>query len=185
MQTAAGDPARALDLYGHQAHVSSTLWQTIGHVEVLVRNAMHDALSEHSADWYDRLDLAFNEQTREDIAKARARVKKYQPIETPGHIVAELNFGFWRFLLAKRYDRVLWTPYLHAAFPNYSGARDPLFSEMVSLNDDRNAVAHHQRISDAKRTRKKCLQIAGYICADTRDWIDSECRVMAALADAP
>lgn len=33
---------------------------------------------------------------------------------TPG----ELNVGFWKFLLAKRYEAILWTGYLRHAVPN-------------------------------------------------------------------
>ena len=29
----------------------------------------------------------------------------------------ELSFGFWRFLLSKRYQNTLWAPHLRKAFP--------------------------------------------------------------------
>lgn len=185
VSAADGDAARALELYAHHARLHATLWQTIGHVEVVVRNAMHDALSVRSEDWYDTLRLGFNDETRADIAKARQRVSRYQRPETPGHVVAELNLGFWRFLLSKYYDRLLWTPYLHRAFPGHSGDRSDLFNEMKRLNDDRNAVAHHQRVADPTRTRRRCVRIAGYVCSDAAAWIDEECRVLDVLAERP
>lgn len=183
MQLAGGDHAEALRLYGQQSRVSAALSGTIGHVEVVVRNAMHDALSRHSQAWYDGLALLWNDQTRKDIETARGRaMERYSTRQiTPGMLVSELNLGFWRFLLSKHYDRALWTPYLHRAFPLFSGPRSDLFDVMKRLNDDRNAVAHHQRVADALRSRQRGLRIAGYICPDARAWIASECGVSSSL----
>lgn len=180
---AGGDEQRALELYAHQMHLSASLWQTIGHVEVVLRNAMNDALVTRAADWYDALALAFDQQTLDDVQKAKNRAAKKLGMgnATPGHIVAELNLGFWRFLLSRKYDRVLWTPYLHRAFPNHSGARQALFQEVCNLNEDRNAVAHHQRVSNPKSVQKRAVRIAGYVCADTAAWIDQECRAKSLI----
>ncbi len=35
-----------------------------------------------------------------------------------GKVVAELSFGFWRYLVASRYLTALWIPGGHLAFPN-------------------------------------------------------------------
>ena len=40
-------------------------------------------------------------------------------------MVAELNFGFWKFLLARPYEATLWTPALWHAFPNRHDGRLP------------------------------------------------------------
>jgi hypothetical protein len=182
LASASGDPALALELYAGQARVSAALWQTIGHVEVLVRNAMHDALSRHFDDWFSDLEHVFNDRTREDISTARQRARaRYGEPQLPGQVVAELNLGFWRFLLARNYDRVLWTPYLHDAFVHYSGARSDLFREMAALNEDRNAIAHHQRIADPLAAKRRCIEVAGFVCVDTREWIDTQCRLGVAM----
>ncbi|KRB45012.1 hypothetical protein ASD90_15060 [Terrabacter sp. Root181] len=174
LTTAGGDEQQALTLYSTQARAATVLWQTIGHVEVVMRNAMHDSLCAHSPNWYDRLSVVFNGETKDDIAKARQRVAKYEANETPGHIVAELNFGFWRFLLSRQYDRPLWTPYLYSAFPNYRGRRDTLFQLAMRVNDARNTIAHHQRLADPKAVKRDALELAGHICTHTRDWIRTE-----------
>ncbi|MGE9808102.1 hypothetical protein [Janibacter sp. G1551] len=176
-----GDHARALEIYSRQAKVSAALWLTIGHVEVVVRNAMHDQLSRHSAAWYDSLSVVLSETARDDIAETRKRLEKRRIDETPGQIVADLSFGFWRFLLSKHYDRSLWVPYLNAAFPNFKGGRGQLYSRMVSLNDARNAIAHHQRVDSPRQVRTTALEVAGYVCKDTGAWVQSECGVLAAL----
>ncbi len=54
-----------------------------------------------------------------DFAQAvRRRVAQLRRGETPGRVIAELNLGFWRFLLAKRYEETLWTGTLRHAFPH-------------------------------------------------------------------
>ncbi|PZE69345.1 hypothetical protein DEJ27_08700 [Curtobacterium sp. MCPF17_018] len=35
-----------------------------------------------------------------------------------GRVVAELSFGFWRYLFESRYLTASWTPALHRAFPH-------------------------------------------------------------------
>jgi len=42
----------------------------------------------------------------------------------PGKVVAELSFGFWRFLLARRYTASLW-PALRPGFPVPTQRRPP------------------------------------------------------------
>lgn len=40
--------------------------------------------------------------------------------ERPDRVIAELTFGFWRYLFARRYQASLWRV-LAGAFPNYGG----------------------------------------------------------------
>jgi hypothetical protein len=62
-----------------------------------------------------------------------------------GKVVAELNFGFWRYLLTARYEASLWTPALRHAFP--AGlARITVYDLVENINTFRNRVAHHEPI---------------------------------------
>src|SRR2546422_166638 len=78
--------------------------QLLGAVEVLLRNAIHDSLKAwHSRAgraclWFDHPAAALSAPALADVAKARARPRAS---ETEGRIVAELPFGFWRFLLER------------------------------------------------------------------------------------
>ncbi len=117
--------AAALALYEWNNAISAALWADIAHLEVLVRNTMHEQLTVWSSRtfseprWY--LDpgrfLAPNRLV--DIAAARQRAttgKRGKP-ETSGRVVAELSFGFWRYLVSSHYDRTLWKPILSRSFP--------------------------------------------------------------------
>jgi hypothetical protein len=81
---------------------------------VLLRNALDVALTRWSQQrygdgrWYLEIDRLVNERTRLDIGEARRRATRNGRSETPGRVVAELNLGFWRYLLARRYDGTLW-----------------------------------------------------------------------------
>ncbi len=63
--------------------------------------------------------------------------------------MAELTFGFWRYLLARKHHTDLWVPGLHRAFPNLLDAarkRREAEDRLEHLHFLRNRVAHHEPI---------------------------------------
>lgn len=94
-----GDRHAALRLYQWNAAASAAAWETLGHLEIAVRNAMADALeSRHRrhgrhGSWLDdpANELGFN--ARRDIAKARARVSTKRKPASDGQTMAELGSG--------------------------------------------------------------------------------------------
>jgi hypothetical protein len=106
LTAAHGDPDAALDLYAWNARLSAALATTIGHVEVVLRNAIHENLTEWSVRrfgeprWYVDPGQLLQHRATQDIRAARQRATRGLRSETPGRVVAELSFGFWRFLLA-------------------------------------------------------------------------------------
>lgn len=186
-----GDLAAAVALYEWNAEVSAALGTTLGHLEVLLRNAMHDALTtwstaRHSEPWW-YLDPGrlLSAESAADIVKARSRATRDGRQEMPGRVVAELNLGFWRFLLARRYDRGLWHPCLHRAFPRQR--RSTVHDAVKALHDARNRMAHHEPMHHrpVAELRASAVQVAGWICPVTRDWIDARCQVPRLLAARP
>jgi len=104
-----------------------------------------------------------------------------------GQIISELGFGFWRFLLARRYQTTLW-PDLAAGFPRAPSRRRQLVEDpVVRLHEFRNRLAHHQRIwsEPAADRLEDCLTLAGYVDDRVRDWIATTSRVPNILADNP
>lgn len=164
-------------LYEWNAEVSAAFWRTLGHVEVLVRNALHRELTawsrkHHGTDrWYLAIDPIVNVQTRRDIAEARRRGTRTGRAEAPGRVVAELNLGFWRFLLARRYDGTLWRYCMYRAF---GGKRRADVEHAVSqLHLLRNRIGHHEPIHNRplEDLRELALEVAGWIDTGARDWI--------------
>lgn len=186
-----GDLAASLVLYAWNSRAGGAFWETIGHVEVLVRNAMHDQLTgwstkQHAqARWYLDPGQLLTSRARDDITDARTRATRRGRAETPGRVVAELTLGFWRYLLAAQYDRTLWRTALYQAFPGISRRR--VLDIMISLHELRNRVAHHEPVHDRPLADlyTTALDLAGWVCPDTRSWIAANSRVPAVLSTRP
>ncbi|WP_250009627.1 hypothetical protein [Actinoplanes sp. M2I2] len=188
-----GDPEAALQLYTWNADVSAALAATLGHVEVVLRNALHESLTNWSeaefaeSKWY--LDAGGLLQARavKDIRVARERAgRNGRRSETPGRVVAELNFGFWRYLLASYYDATLWRQALYEAFPGQ--ARRRIIQDAVEvLHLSRNRLAHHEPMFNrpVDDIRITALELAGWICPVSRTWIERRCSVSRLLGRRP
>ncbi len=175
---ASGDLARAIEFYERGSKLSGELWVVLGHLEVLVRNAMHQQLVAWTTRqfgeplWYTDPGMIFNDKTTTDIAIARTRAVLDGNRESPGKVVAELNFGFWRFLVAIRYERSLWRTCLHRAFPG-QGRRKAVHAKLAALHELRNRIAHHEPIHNRPlhRLYDDALTLTGWVCPITQDWI--------------
>ena len=186
-----GHLAAAVALYEWNAQVSAALGTTLGHLEILLRNALHEELTSWSQRryaeplWYVDPGSVLTDEAHRDIAKARVRATRDGRQETPGRVVAELNLGFWRFLLATRYDATLWRGCLYRAFPGQR--RRAVHAAVGRLHEARNRMAHHEPmfnrpVADLQAT---AIQVAGWLCPVTRDWIADRCGVLALLATKP
>lgn len=186
-----GSLAAAVALYEWNSEVSAALGTTLGHLEVLLRNALHDELTAWSGKrfddprWYlDPGGFLFAEALA-DIDKARSRATRDGRKETPGRVVAELNLGFWRFLLSRRYDRGLWHPCLHRVFPRQR--RSVVYEGVRMLHEARNRMAHHEPMYNRPMPdiHATAIQVAGWICPVTSGWITTRCRVTKLLELRP
>lgn len=192
LRATGGDLDAAVELYRWNAAVSAALWESIGHAEVVLRNAIHDALSErHTArsrpgQWYDDPAHELDQHARDDIATAirRTRAGASPPA---GKVVAELSFGFWRYLLAKRYTAALW-PALRPAFPFLDGSDRRLLETPVAIvHRLRNRVAHHEPViaEDLAAVHAAVLTIVGAADPALRTWVDGDSRVLTLVALRP
>jgi hypothetical protein len=174
-----GRSERAAELYGWNAEIAAALWHTLGHLEILVRQTMHAHLlawsyAQHRDDrWYLALDRHLTDRARLDVNTARQRATVHSKGESPGRVVAELSFGFWRYLLSSHYERTLWVPCLRGAFPQLPGVRKHLERPVAELHRLRNRIAHHEPVHSLPIAdlREKALMVAGWISADARTWI--------------
>ncbi|MCK9896881.1 hypothetical protein [Frankia sp. AgB32] len=193
-QACDGDVVRAIALYGWNSAVSAAFYEILGLFEVALRNALHDQLTawharqRRSGEWWDAPTGTLETRARQDIADARSRIRRNNKIAIPGRVVAELNFGFWRYLLSRRYEATLWTPALRHAFPRLRPARRATVYEPVNrLVNLRNRIAHHEPIHNRplKQTHADLLRVADYLDADVHDWIMSHSRVPGLLSTKP
>ena len=120
------DLDRALNLYAWNAQVAAAFLEDLGRLEVVLRNRFDKALtalvtsSGHASHWFDQPALfpgRHGEHALDDIAKAKFRATKNgrSPVAR-NKIIAELSFGFWRYLCAERYLTSLWVPHWPRSF---------------------------------------------------------------------
>lgn len=188
-----GDLVAAVDLYRWNTELCGAMWQTLGHVEVLVRNALADKMAARqqrlgrSGSWLDDPGVELDRRGRDDIVTARQRVRANRKPHRDGQVISELSFGFWRFLVARRYQGQLW-PDLASGFP-FAPSRDRRLVEdpLVQLYHFRNRLAHHQRVwSEPVAARlQDCLLLTGFIDPAVQQWIAATSPVPAILADGP
>jgi len=190
-----GDTAAALDLYVWNGEVAGALLATIGYVEVFTRNALDRqltqwALSRQQNEWFNIAPL--DQQGRADIAKARQRATANDRCpELHGKVVAELSFGFWRFLVAQRYHTSLWVPALHVAFPK--GATDirrrrrEVERLMTDLSYVRNRAAHHEPIHrrNLDNDYQAVLTLASWIDPEAPEWIKEHSTLPEIISKKP
>jgi hypothetical protein len=123
-------------------------------------------------EWFDDPQGVFNNRTTDDVHTAKRRAGRGAP---PGKVVAELSFGFWRYLLANRYSTTLWPATRHA-FPQLPrrGNTRPLLERPVNdLHLLRNRIAHHEPL--IREPLHKRLASLEYVL----DQIDPQVRVWA------
>lgn len=189
----AGDQLDALDLYQWNVEVSAAMWETIGHVEVVLRNRMAGRLEARhrrlgrSGSWLDDHGRDLDDRARDDIGSARRRIyRKRKPI-SDGQLIAELGFGFWRFLLARRYTATLW-PDLASGFPHAPDRRrGSVEAPVVRLHEFRNRLAHQERIWNLpiRSVHRDALAVARFMDRDLACWVRQQSRVNRMLTNCP
>jgi hypothetical protein len=94
--------------------------------------------------------------------------------------------GFWRYLLASRYERTLWRTSLYRAFPG-QGRRRAIYTKLAALHLLRNRVAHHEPVHNRplERLHADVLLLAGWICPTTRTWMAKHSTVQPVLGTRP
>ena len=198
-----GDLDAALRLYEWNTLMSGALHEDIGRVEVVLRNALDQALTVHGQNsgwptaWYQRQALfpgKHGQRAKADINTARDRATRRHTVpEAQGKVVAELTFGFWRFLCTGPYLTSLWVPVLAAAFPNHPHAGDPrrvrtdVDDRVQRVHFVRNRVAHHEPIHhrDLQRDYDGMIELMAWICTDTAEWATLSSRANGVLAVRP
>jgi hypothetical protein len=153
---------------------------------------MHEQLTALSVsrstgpDWYLTLAGDFSSEACTSIADARRHATANGRTETAGRVVAELPFGFWRYLLASRYERTLWRTRLYHAFPG-QGRRQAVYTKLAGIHQLRNRIAHHEPIHNRPlaRLHEDALLVAEWACPGTRTWMADRSAVPRALASRP
>src|SRR4051812_5781385 len=154
-------PADASDLdmlsnYYWNMALADALLCSLGVVEILLRNSIHNTLSDFFGrrDWYDGAGLLEEKQIQQRD-EARQHVESRGKAVTPERMVSNLTFGFWVTLLSGNYNDRFWRPNksenLRRAFPNVpkkNRQRGDIQNKYYRANNLRNLGSHHEPIFD-------------------------------------
>lgn len=185
------DPER---LYIYNARITKELLVDIGHLEVLLRNAIDRALSAtYGVDWFLSTRIPLTHQAQKTIKKARQRTHQtMNPPALPGKIIADLSFDFWRFLFTRTYQSTVWPKVL--ASLTHKVSREEFEYHLERIYKMRNRCAHHEPLIrlDVQREKRQTLAvldsihtIAELIDPGAADWIAEHSTVAASLAKRP
>lgn len=152
-----GDTKKAMTLYRKNLKLSQELFTIISCFEIALRNAINrHCINALGNDWLrssaapgGRFDNSSCRLTRDNINDA---IGKLAGAYTHNKLVAELGFGFWRFMFASNQFTALGKTLL-AVFPakptstalmQYNQAF--VFNQLIKINNLRNRIAHHEPI---------------------------------------
>jgi Abi-like protein len=171
-----GDLCKAIQLYERNTLFSQTLYGVLQPLEIAFRNSIHQVMTGHTghADWYERAPMRTREL--ESVHEAKANIIRWNNAVTSSRVVAELTFGFWTKLIGREYEKTLWVPHLHRAFPHLRKPdRLKVFSRFDSIKQLRNRIAHHERIisRDLAKDYAEIIETIGWICPTTACWVRS------------
>ncbi|MEU1744599.1 hypothetical protein ACPXB5_14655 [Micromonospora arida] len=144
---------KAVELYWWNIEVSAAFYGPLHCLEIALRNALHDQLCRRFGrpDWWASASVPLTDHGIRLVTEATLKCRR-RGLTPPSadDVVAELSFGFWVSLLSNRrgssYDRLLWVPTLHLAFPHHSGRRDELHTAFETMRLLRNRIMHYEPI---------------------------------------
>lgn len=196
----------ALELYEWNTQLGAGFAHDLGHLEVGLRNAYDRALTAHlnlPCHWTACGDQVFAPvlRTRKrgrygkvsvDVnAKPRAVLERAireagGPNALPGKVIAQLTFGFWRYLTSAAHEITLWRPALHHVFPTGT-VRADVDARIGRLHSLRNRVAHHEPLLalDTSQLHHDLLHLATLLDAQLGDHISSHSPVPTLLTERP
>lgn len=146
-----GDPS-ALNLYFWNAHISSSFLVPLHICEVVIRNAVAEALElKYGLGWawspafeQSLPDPSEGYSPRRDLRHARRKAT------TVGKVIPELKLAFWQHMFTRRHDRRLWELYLLKVMPGLDASksvrllRKGIYDDLKEIRALRNRIAHYE-----------------------------------------
>jgi hypothetical protein len=190
------DLDKALELYAWNAKTSSAYLLPLHIYEVVLRNAIADAISlRYGANWafnsYFENSLpnpAHGYSQRKDLISVR---NQHAAI---GKIIPELKFAFWEHMLTQRHDGRIWDAHIKTVFPFLPAAetteqsRTKLNGFCYNIRKIRNRIAHHEPIFNQGALNTALTHIVtsiGFRSAEATVWLKKLESVSQLLASKP
>jgi hypothetical protein len=176
------DVADSVARYQWNMALAAAVTPVLHLVEVAFRNALYDAGAQttdgrvrgtrHVASWLDAVPTMLEPAEERDVNEAIVRLGSTRR-RTAGHLVGQLNFGFWVRLCNRPYEQGrqagprLW-PTAARSFPGCPRPlrnRTDIRNAFAEIRDFRNLVAHYQPIwdRDPLASHRRALELLGWM----------------------
>lgn len=170
------DGKSALGLYSWNAQVSAALFESLQICEVVIRNAVSDALENiygQAWPWNKTFETSLPDSRMQELIKAR------QKAATTGQVIPELSFFFWQHMFTNRYFGRIWSQHIDRVFPNMDARtakqekRIHMHDELEHLRKLRNRIAHHEPIfqRDLEGDFQRIVNLIGLKCGVSAQWL--------------
>lgn len=181
----------AFELYLYNARLAKAFLFPLHVAEVVMRNAIDEILcSLHTNQWHQ--DAAFRAmitpESLKTLERAIERASKGGAPAQKDDVVSRLTFDFWSNLFRPSYDRPLWQTNIKTLMPlNPTITRASLQTLLMSINNFRNRIAHHEPIFalDVSLMYKEILQVVGYRSVTAENWIKCHSTVHKIMRSRP
>lgn len=189
------DDPSALVLYAWNAEVSGALLAPLHICEVVVRNAVADALEAVYGPcwpWHKTFERSLPSppqgySPQRDLRNAR------RSVSTTGKVIPELKFVFWQKMFTRRYDARIWDKHLQRVMPNLDPKqslpmlRESIYKDLEQIRLLRNRIAHHEPIFNRNLTDdyQNILKLVRYRCIITAEWMDNNQQAVTAINAKP
>lgn len=186
---AGGDKEKGLKLYAWNSALSQALYTPLQGLEITLRNAIGNRLrSTYGPAWYElNPGPPLHYPLPDMLLKARTELGRRGIVADHGRVVAELNWGFWTGILAKRYEQ-LWRSDLRHVFQSAGPlTRNAVFLPLDDLRRLRNRIAHHEPILNRNIAADlvAILDLIRLVSPTAAEWVEDQSQVMTILAQQP
>jgi len=192
---ACSNPELALRLYSWNADIASALVLPLHVCEVVVRNAISDAITAtYSQRWPWDPGFLGSLPTPRNGYSARGDLEKVAHVQpSTGKVIAEMKFVFWQQMFTRRHVDRIWGNQLFQVLPNLDRAK-PIRNHVTevartleTIRQLRNRVAHHEPVF-LRNLPDELVSILGLIqsrCDLTADWVRRAESLTSTLQDRP
>ena len=186
----------AVALYDWNAQISGAFMAPLHICEVVIRNAVSDALTAVYGDRWpwsrvfeESLPDSSGYSPRRDLRSARTDFHTRRDRPTTGKVIPELKFVFWQKMFTSRHDERIWDIHLRLVLPNLDAVktvaelRQEVYADLEHIRSLRNRIAHHEPIfrRDLGGDLDRVTELTGFRCALTTQWMLINQRVTSFL----
>jgi hypothetical protein len=150
-----------------------SLYSSLQVCEVALRNSIHNYLTTklESESWFNMDSFILTDWARSQVNNAIEKLIKSGKETAPGHVIAELHFGFWTSFFEAHYEQnTLFLPRgIKGVFPYLPKSqhnRKKIKARLDRIRNLRNRVFHHERIihwKDLEEQHRLIIEFIGFI----------------------